>query len=53
MIQTQKNQTVNKIFGSYIDNTRSVPGYTEETDENSKKKEKELFEMVDDYVEQA
>ncbi|WP_159441991.1 hypothetical protein [Clostridium sp. Marseille-P2415] len=53
MTEAQKNQTVNKIFGSYIGNTRFVPGAAEEKDESSKKKEEELFEMVDDYVEQA
>lgn len=52
-MEKQTNQNSNKIFGTHVSNTRCVPGYTEATDENSKKKQEELFEIVDDYVEQA
>ena len=39
------------IFGSYIYNTKFVPG--KEKMEEKKEKIRKLFEIVDDYIEQA
>lgn len=41
------------IFGSYVMNMRQVPGREEKSDAESKERERHLFEMVDDYIEQA
>lgn len=43
----------NHIFGSYIMNMKQVPGREEKEDAASKERERHLFEMVDDYIEQA
>ena len=40
-------------FGSYIMNMRRVPGAEFHNEKEEKRKEKELFETIDDYVEQA
>lgn len=39
------------IFGSYIYNTKSIPG--KQGMEEKKEKINKLFEIVDDYIEQA
>jgi len=39
------------IFGSYIYNTKSVPG--KQGMEEKKEKISKLFEIIDDYIEQA
>ena len=41
------------IFGSYVMNMRQVPGREEKADAGAKERERHLFEMVDDYIEQA
>jgi hypothetical protein len=41
------------IFGSYVMNMRQVPGREEKEDAGAKERERHLFEMVDDYIEQA
>ena len=43
----------NNIFGSYVMNMRQVPGREEKNDAEAKERERHLFEMVDDYIEQA
>lgn len=49
-VQKQNNLNIGQIFGSYVLNMKYVPG---REDEKYEQKEKALFEMVDDYVEQA
>ena len=53
MMQTQMNseKVTKNIFGSYIYKIRIVPGC--EVKESDKEKEKRLFKMIDDYIEQA
>ncbi len=41
------------IFGSYVMNMKYVPGKEEKEDAGAKERERHLFEMVDDYIEQA
>ncbi|WP_313071296.1 hypothetical protein [Lacrimispora sp.] len=50
MAQVQNDNNSNKFFGSYILNTKYIPGREGEVD---KQNEEALFEMIDDYVEQA
>lgn len=50
MVQEQNDTKKSRIFGSYVFNMKYVPGRDEETD---KQNEEELFEMIDDYIEQA
>ena len=52
MTATLNYETAN-IFGSYIMNMRRVPGAEFHNEKEEKRKEKELFETIDDYVEQA
>lgn len=49
-VQKQNNFNIGQIFGSYVLNMKYVPG---REDEKYEQKEKALFEVVDDYVEQA
>lgn len=51
MMQAQRQYTIGNFFGAYVRNTIIVPGMKETEDE--KKREKELFEIVEDYIEQA
>lgn len=54
MTQTnQMNYAAANIFGPYIVKTRVIPGVKCLDRKEEKKKEKELFESVDDYIEQA
>lgn len=53
MTQTVKNYATANIFGSYILRMREVPGRKIIDELKEKKREKELFETIDDYVEQA
>ena len=41
------------FFGRYILNTRILPGYQEENSERFHFSEKEMFELIDDYIEDA
>lgn len=51
-MQVQKNNAVSKnIFGPYILKMRVIPG--RETSRNTKELEKKLFQIVDEYVEEA
>ena len=47
------NYATANIFGSYIMNMRKVPGADFRNEKEEKQKEKDLFEAIDDYVEQA
>ena len=53
MIQTVKSYATANIFGSYIQRMREIPGRSIIDELKEKKKGKELFEVIDDYVEQA
>lgn len=53
MTQTVKSYATANIFGSYILRMREIPGRSTIDELKEKKKEKELFEVIDDYVEQA
>ena len=53
MTQTVKNYATANIFGSCILKMREVPGRRIIDELKEKKREKELFETIDDYVEQA
>lgn len=48
-----RNDVINNIFGNYIRNMRQVPGREERENGGTKDREQLLFEMVDDYIEQA
>lgn len=48
-----KGYGLSDIFGPYIFNTRFVPGKEESADQKEKEKIRQLFEIVDDYIEQA
>lgn len=52
-MESMENVAVKHIFGSYIMNMKWVPGVSRDDSAKSKTREKELFEMVDDYIEQA
>lgn len=41
------------FFGSYIRNTHTIYGYDEREEAERKRKEKEMFEIIEDYIEQA
>lgn len=54
MMQAQRQisrENMRTIFGAYIMSTLAIPGREQTTE--TKEKEKEVFEMVDDYIEQA
>ena len=53
MTQTVKSYATANIFGSYILRMREIQGRSIIDELKEKKKEKELFEVIDDYVEQA
>lgn len=40
------------FFGSYVKNTRVIPSVAEEFNKE-KVNQKEIFEIIDDYIEQA
>lgn len=40
------------FFGSYVKNTKMIPSAKERTYEE-RRKQKEIFEVIDDYIEQA
>lgn len=50
---TAKGYGLSDIFGPYIFNTRVVPGKEGNADQKEKEKIRQLFEIVDDYIEQA
>ncbi len=47
----ENNNPVNNIFGSYINTTRELT-WLPETEEK-RASQQDLFEVIDDYVEQA
>lgn len=53
MVQAEcrESMVTKNIFGSYIYNTKVVPGRKKM--EEKKEKIKQLLEIVDDYIEQA
>lgn len=53
MTCAQKNYATADIFGKFIASRRVVPDRKEIDEGKAKRKEKELFETVDDYIEQA
>ncbi|MBU5481682.1 hypothetical protein [Blautia sp. MSJ-19] len=53
MTQTVKSYATANIFGAYILRMREVPGRRILDELKEKKAERERFEAVDDYVEQA
>lgn len=53
MTKTVKNYATANIFGPYILRMRQIPGRKAADILAEKKKEKELFRVIDDYVEQA
>lgn len=56
MMQAQVQRNVNvtgNIFGTYILKMRTIPGRRENIFQAEKEEEKKLFEMVDEYIEQA
>lgn len=53
MTGTVKNYATASIFGSYILRMREIPGRKIVDELKEKKAERERFEAVDDYVEQA
>ena len=56
MVQVQAGSYANKnIFGAYLLRMRTGPGWNgkPEEEKREKERERELFEVVDDYIEQA
>ncbi len=53
MTKTVKNYATANIFGPYILKMRQVPGRKCMNASRDKNREKQLFQMIDDYVEQA
>lgn len=51
MMQAKPCYATKNIFGPYINATILIPGRQENA--KGKEEEKELFEMVDDYIEEA
>lgn len=49
--QMNKEKAIQNIFGPYIYKIRTIPGC--ELKKSDKEKEKRLFQMIDDYIEQA
>ena len=50
-VKSRESMVTKNIFGSYIYNTKVVPGRKKM--EEKKEKIKQLLEIVDDYIEQA
>lgn len=53
MTETVKNYATASIFGSYIIRMREIPGRKIVDERKEKKAERERFEVIADYVEQA
>lgn len=53
MQERKQRMETSYFFGPYIRNTHTVYGYDEKKEKETKKKEKEMFEMIKDYIEQA
>ena len=53
MTGTVKNYATASIFGAYILGMREIPGRKIVDELKEKKAERERFEVIDDYVEQA
>ena len=53
MTGTVKNYATANIFGACILRMREIPGRKIVDDRKEKKAERERFEVIDDYVEQA
>lgn len=49
--QMNREKVTKNIFGPYIYKMRTIPGC--EMKKSDKEKEKRLFKMIDDYIEQA
>ncbi|MGL6201505.1 MAG: hypothetical protein ACRC3H_21495 [Lachnospiraceae bacterium] len=52
-MQAQAYHVTSNIFGPYVLNTKVIPGLEKRDHEKEKKREAELFETIDDYIEQA
>lgn len=50
-VEMDRKRTTKNIFGSYIYKMRTIPGC--ELKKGDKEKEQRLFEIIDDYIEQA
>lgn len=53
MTKTVKNYATANIFGPYILRMRQVPGRRCYNTPKEKDRERQLFQVIDDYVEQA
>ena len=53
MTKTVKNYATANIFGPYILRMRQVPGLRCSNTTKEKDRERQLFQVIDDYVEQA
>lgn len=53
MTKTVKNYATANIFGPYILRMRQIPGRKCVNTSRDKEREKQLFQVIDDYVEQA
>jgi len=53
MLAQRKAFALNNIFGPYVMNTRVVPGKEKQDTERDAKDRQEVFEAIEDYVEEA
>ena len=53
MTKTVKNYATANIFGPYILRMRQIPGRKCANTSRDKEREKQLFQVIDDYVEKA
>lgn len=52
-LNVRKCYATASIFGAVIINRRTIPGYADSGEGLSLKQQRELYEVVDDYIEQA
>ncbi|MBS5284908.1 MAG: hypothetical protein KHY46_13790 [Clostridiales bacterium] len=53
MMMQRQDPVYSCFFGPYILTTRIIPGKQQDNIKEEKERENELFEMIDDYIEQA
>lgn len=53
MMMQRQDPVYSCFFGPYILTTRIIPGKQQDNIQEEKERENELFEMIDDYIEQA
>ncbi len=53
MNKQEREMSFMDIFSPHVMQTRFVPGFDEASEQSIKEKESQIFEVIDEYIEQA